>query len=275
MKNKDENKRSPLSSDIEAKLMLESRRTCNLCWQKKASHIHHIEFVSKGGSNSEDNLILLCHACHSEAHTTHYMEKNLRPETLRLYKETWLDIVKRYPLLPSDTLQKENDLELIKKILKFSDRRALYYPLNIEDIHRMFCSLDGFRQVIQRSGYRLINDSTARDYIKQIYKALIEIELLKPSSEKEYRECMYGFLGKSQAEYFEIRRKTIRYYLNELCKLIGSPEMFADDEAKELGIDFDIRNSIGSKPSCFKQFNSNNSTCIKCDFAKECELTLS
>lgn len=43
-------------------------------------HVHHIEFKSNGGSDSPDNLIVLCETCHSELHKS----KNAQKESLKL-----------------------------------------------------------------------------------------------------------------------------------------------------------------------------------------------
>jgi hypothetical protein len=261
MKKDNDSNRVPISANIEAKLMLESRRMCNYCWTRKAVHIHHIVPVSKGGDNSEDNLILLCHECHSEVHTTHYMERNIRPETLRLFKETWLDLVRRYPLLPSSILNKDNDIETIRIILKLSDRRALYYPLNINDIASLFDSLDEFRKGIQGSGWRLINDEKSKEHIDGIYNALLEVESIKPSLDSSIEECFYGSMGRSQIELFEIRRKTIHFHINELCRMIARPPIYGPPPPPP-----DI-------PSCFKRYSEGCSACLKCEFIEECKVS--
>ena len=199
-------KRTKISEDVFAKLMLESRRTCNLCWRCPAAHVHHIVQVSDGGDNSEDNLVLLCERCHREAHTVRSMARNLTPEVFRVHKTAWLDLVERFPLMPADILREANDVKTITNILNQGYRRALYYPLNLEEPWRMFKSLDELREYVQKSGYRLIRDDCAREHVKQLYKALCEIEFLTPKR-KEDPECLYGMLGQKSTVFLELRRK--------------------------------------------------------------------
>lgn len=51
---------------------LKAHPTCSECekegWISLADEVHHIVPLSKGGSNSPDNLVSLCHACHSRIH---------------------------------------------------------------------------------------------------------------------------------------------------------------------------------------------------------------
>jgi len=42
--------------------------TCQHCGTKSNLEVHHKEFRSQGGDDSEPNLITLCFACHSLAH---------------------------------------------------------------------------------------------------------------------------------------------------------------------------------------------------------------
>ncbi len=41
---------------------------CQICGSMKHLQVHHIKFRSHCGADSEDNLITLCHDCHSRAH---------------------------------------------------------------------------------------------------------------------------------------------------------------------------------------------------------------
>ena len=43
---------------------------CQICGEKQAKlEVHHIRFRSQGGSNSMDNLVVLCSECHSKVHS--------------------------------------------------------------------------------------------------------------------------------------------------------------------------------------------------------------
>ncbi len=118
-------KRKKISGSLEAKLLVESHCTCNVCWHSKEVEIHHIVPVELGGENTEANLIVVCLNCHSAVHTKKDMARNLKPKTLLLYKETWLDLLKRYPSFPSQITDKENDTKTIRSIFAQGHRRAM------------------------------------------------------------------------------------------------------------------------------------------------------
>lgn len=42
---------------------------CQLCGAMSNLEVHHKEFRSHAGNDSEENLITLCTACHSETHS--------------------------------------------------------------------------------------------------------------------------------------------------------------------------------------------------------------
>lgn len=41
---------------------------CRICRSTKQLQVHHILPLSRGGTNSQLNLITLCHACHEKRH---------------------------------------------------------------------------------------------------------------------------------------------------------------------------------------------------------------
>lgn len=57
--------------NTKAKVLNRDNHTCQYCKGKKKDsklEVHHIVYRSNGGSDEEDNLITLCHACHSNLH---------------------------------------------------------------------------------------------------------------------------------------------------------------------------------------------------------------
>ncbi len=74
----------PPDWDLRRKKVLErDNYTCTECgWPKgfkrksRELHIHHIISLSKGGDNSLDNLITLCHVCHKKVDNSHRLVRN-------------------------------------------------------------------------------------------------------------------------------------------------------------------------------------------------------
>ena len=70
----------PLFKDVRIKLDSESysklhrqvlerdRWRCQFCGSMQHLQVHHLEFRSHSGSDSEENLITLCVGCHAQAH---------------------------------------------------------------------------------------------------------------------------------------------------------------------------------------------------------------
>ena len=104
--------RQSYSKEIEAKLLVESNHTCNICKKNKDVQIHHINEDSS--DSSEENLIVVCLNCHSAVHTKRSLAKNYSPETLRLYKKIWTDSVRKY-LVEDDCINEGLTPVLIKK----------------------------------------------------------------------------------------------------------------------------------------------------------------
>lgn len=261
--------RKKIQSELEAKLLVESRNTCNLCWEKKDIQIHHIRPIEQGGDNSEDNLIILCLDCHSKVHTKRNLARSYTEETLRLYKEKWIELVKKYPF-SKDFVSKENDITIIEKILRVGDRRALYFPIHYEVPISMCDSIRSFRIEIQKSGYRLIKNDTAIDSIKQIYKSLVEIEYLFPTNRNSIHSCLLDVLGREGSELLELKRQKIIYHLNQLSKLIGHGEIFNKDEFSNFG--FNLKSKNKKRLDCFGNYNPNSPKCDECEYKEECIL---
>lgn len=262
------NTRKPIPADLEAKLLVESRDTCNICWKNREVQIHHIIPVELGGDNADENLIVVCLNCHSEVHTKRELARNLKPQTLRLYKETWLDLLRRYPFLRTAVPQEEGDIKTLQEILKQGHRRALYFPFDLEMPDSMFQSLDAFRIFLQSIGFKLIKNDVAREHARLLYKALIEISFLKPYPPSEYY-CLHGMMGRDALSLLELKRRTACFHLNELAKLTGLSEgIFADDEFKAMSFDLpSIRHNAGR---CFGDINEGADECLRCEFKQEC-----
>ena len=259
--------RKAIPSDLEAKLLVESRNTCNLCWRSREVQIHHIFAVELGGDNSEENLIVVCLNCHSEAHTKKEMARNLKPQTLRLYKETWLDLLRRYPLAPLTLLEEENDVKTILEILRQGHRRALYFPFSLELPESMFRSLDDFRTFLQSIGFKLIKNDQAREHARLLYKALVEASFLEPRGPRD-NYCMQE-LGRDGLSLLELRRKRACFHLNELGRLVGLKEdMVAENEFDRMA--FEIPASRVRSKTCFGHHDDTRPECRVCEFHEDC-----
>jgi 5-methylcytosine-specific restriction endonuclease McrA len=62
-------KREPEAySHVKRKVLARDHWQCQICGSRKNLHIHHQEFRSHSGADTEENLITLCETCHRRAH---------------------------------------------------------------------------------------------------------------------------------------------------------------------------------------------------------------
>lgn len=84
--------RPKIPKPLERRLLYESAYVCVVC-QSSGCQIHHID--QNHSNNNEDNLVVLCHKHHDEAHTTRQLSKNLDPKALKDAKTAWVSNVKQ------------------------------------------------------------------------------------------------------------------------------------------------------------------------------------
>jgi len=81
-------KRIQIPDELAAKVMFASDRTCCVCRDPtRKTEIHHID--GDPSNNEFSNLAVVCKDCQSEAHTTHAFARNLTPDLIRKYNESW------------------------------------------------------------------------------------------------------------------------------------------------------------------------------------------
>lgn len=72
--------------NVKAYVLSRDRYTCQKCSGKskdKKLHVHHIQFRTNGGTDSPNNLIVLCETCHNKLHSLNDAQK----ESLKLSKK--------------------------------------------------------------------------------------------------------------------------------------------------------------------------------------------
>ena len=84
--------RKPIPKLVEKRLFKEANSQCPRCEQADADvaalQIHHIKPVAKGGSNDEENLIVLCSNCHSKVTAGEITEAEILRLKISLMKGT-------------------------------------------------------------------------------------------------------------------------------------------------------------------------------------------
>jgi hypothetical protein len=83
--------RPKIKESLRQMLLYESAFVCVVC-QARRVQIHHIDEDS--GNNEPNNLVVICHACHDDAHAKKSLSQNLTPTRLRVFKKNWIGVVK-------------------------------------------------------------------------------------------------------------------------------------------------------------------------------------
>jgi Zn finger protein HypA/HybF involved in hydrogenase expression len=57
-----------VTKSVQKEVKEKYKNKCAHCESEQNLQLHHLEYFSKGGQNTADNLILLCVSCHAEQH---------------------------------------------------------------------------------------------------------------------------------------------------------------------------------------------------------------
>lgn len=103
--------------------MVKCARRCCICRRFRPTklQVHHIVQKSQGGTNEEDNLIVICLSCHADVHSKVPFTRRFSPEELRGHRDTLVRMVAE-GTLPTD--EPDNSDALIRKVLDGIDVRG-------------------------------------------------------------------------------------------------------------------------------------------------------
>lgn len=152
-----------LDKKLAAQVLFSSDRTCCVCREPdKKTQIHHID--GNPGNNSFDNLCVICLDCHSDAHTNQAFTRNLTPDLICLYNESWRSIVKTRT---NPAASEPESLEFYQEIL-------LEISLSCHDWKNLLLSVAGPPALSELEGDKDVWDSLSRfelpDYSKEAWE---------------------------------------------------------------------------------------------------------
>lgn len=82
--------RPPIPTETVFKLLYESNFTCCVCKKPgKGVIIHHLDEFHISKNHDYDNLVVICHEHHDEAHTDRRNSQNLTKDKLKAFKKEW------------------------------------------------------------------------------------------------------------------------------------------------------------------------------------------
>ena len=84
-----------ISKTTIGKIIKRAKIGCSICaWDEARCDIHHILPKKNGGTNSLDNLIVVCPNCHRKAHENKFLKEELILKSIKNILPNWLEFYK-------------------------------------------------------------------------------------------------------------------------------------------------------------------------------------
>lgn len=120
------------------RVLFESDRTCCICRDRaRPVKIHHID--GNHSNNERSNLAVLCDPCHTLAHTNIPFSRNLTPDQVRMYDESWRAIcaARLLPEAPAREMEEYRQEVLLELSLACHDWKNSYIALQPRDLQNV------------------------------------------------------------------------------------------------------------------------------------------
>jgi hypothetical protein len=91
-----------IPEEVASGILAKCGRHCCICrsFRPTMIQVHHINEVSKGGSNDPDNLIAVCLTCHSDVHTRRPFARRFTVAELRQHRDNLYRLIAEGKLIP-------------------------------------------------------------------------------------------------------------------------------------------------------------------------------
>jgi hypothetical protein len=116
-------------------VLFKSDRTCCICRDRsRPVKIHHID--GNHSNNERSNLAVLCDPCHTLAHTNIPFSRNLTPDQVRMYDESWRAIcaARLLPEAPAREMEEYRQEVLLELSLACHEWKNAYIALQPRDL---------------------------------------------------------------------------------------------------------------------------------------------
>ncbi|MDI4649586.1 HNH endonuclease signature motif containing protein [Cohnella hashimotonis] len=186
--------RIEIPSDISAKVMFLSDRTCCVCrFGRKPVQIHHID--EDPANNSPENLAVLCLDCHNDTMIKGGFGRKLNADQVILYRNDWLQTIEKR--------RTNTQLEVVQEQAMRNDSNFIEYITSVVEIYR-----EGGQFELLVGLYDSLGNYELRD-------KYIEIALAEDSSDQTI--CfLRGMQGRADLIPKEVvERETARYTKNK------------------------------------------------------------
>ena len=113
-----------IAQEVVDRMMVKCARRCCICRRFRPTklQVHHIVERSNGGSDDEDNLIVVCFTCHSDVHTKVPFARRFSTAELRGHRDALVLLVSNGSLPTIDTDDTDEVIARIVALAKVSNR---------------------------------------------------------------------------------------------------------------------------------------------------------
>jgi hypothetical protein len=147
--------RIKIPEKLKQSLLYQSAFVCVVCQELKVQ-VHHID--QNRNNNVEDNLVVLCHLHHDEAHSTSTLSQNLTSTRLKKFKKEWLAQVAEKRELATSVEGQQGRVDSWSKIgiswgyINFSRVSQLITPGIIANVDHALLRRCQLRAIVDESG---------------------------------------------------------------------------------------------------------------------------
>ena len=226
--NKMAKERIEIPSDIAARVLFLSDRTCCVCRQEgKKVQIHHLD--ENPANNFENNLAVLCFECHTETMLKGGFHRKLDAEQILLYRNDWLNIVVRKRNIVE--FSKEDDNEVSPVQLELATSIAEIYREN-EEYELLAMHYHNIDNIELRDKYieKVLSNNPSDDTIiflknlqgkgGEVSKEIVERQVKKSKVVKDWLQ-----MGRIYNQVDD-PINAVKYYLKGIEKVFGEKNYF-------------------------------------------------
>src|SRR5687768_6603886 len=110
---------SEIAPELIDRMMVKCARRCCICRRFRPTklQVHHIDEKGKGGSNEEDNLIVVCLSCHTDVHTRVPFARRFSVEELKGHRDGLIRLVSEGKLPADDSDDSDQVIARVVRVL--------------------------------------------------------------------------------------------------------------------------------------------------------------
>jgi HNH endonuclease len=195
-----------IAPELAAKMMVLCGRHCCLCRRFRPTklQVHHIREHAQGGTDDEDNLIVICLSCHTDVHSKVPFARRFTADELKMHRDKTIQMINDGRLVGNDA-----DFSISAVIARVPPHSAEQLRPEAIDLLLSAVNAEGWQQgtifLMGYDGGATIQAGARNDFIPEFnrraeakYKAAIkeleEAGLIQPASDEQWLVTDEGYV---------------------------------------------------------------------------------